>query len=296
MSSSQSTWAEFLAGWELFRDPVLAAAIAGVVLGVLSVYIVLRRMVFVSAAVTQGAGLGVALAFYAGIHLGADVHPSYTAVLMSLVTAAVLVPDPARIGLSRETVLGLMFAFTAGAAVLVGSRISQEAHDIQAILFGTGVLVMPEDLRNIQIAGAAVLLLHIWWFRGFTFASFDPVTARVQGLPVRMLDTALLLSIGVMVGVSARALGALPVFALSTLPGAVAVMVSRGYLVLTFVVAAVVGGAVGAGGYILAFFENYPVGGAQTVTASVLFGAAVLVRIAVHLIQAVTGARDPAQK
>ena len=55
------TWSEFIEGWELFRDPVLSAAIAGAVLGYLSVYIVLRRMVFVSAAVTQSAGLGVAL-------------------------------------------------------------------------------------------------------------------------------------------------------------------------------------------------------------------------------------------
>src|SRR5690606_19701798 len=112
MPTSDPTWAEFVEGWELFRDPVLCAAIAG-----------------------------VALAFYAGIHLGMDISPSLSAVLVSLAVAALLVPDPIRIGLSREAVLGLMFAATASAAVLVGSRITQEAHDIQAILFGTGVLV-----------------------------------------------------------------------------------------------------------------------------------------------------------
>lgn len=282
METSQPTWAEFVEGWELFRDPVLCAAVAGVVLGFLGVYIVLRRMVFVSAAVTQGAGLGVALAFYAGIHLGVDVDPSYSAVAVSLAVAACLVADPGRIGLSRESVLGLMFALTAGASVLVGARITQEAHDIQAILFGTGVLVLPEDLRNVEIAGAVVLLLHIWWFRGFTFASFDPVAARVQGLPVRVLDVALLLSVGVMVGVSARALGALPVFALSTLPGAAAVSMSRGHLVLTFVLAAILGLIAGVGGYLIAFFENFPVGGTQTVTCAAMFALALLARLAAH--------------
>jgi zinc transport system permease protein len=279
MDGSAPTWELFVDGWELFRDPLLCAAVAGVVLGFLSVYIVLRRMVFVSAAVTQGAGLGVALAFYAGIHLGWEFDPVYSAVALSLAVAAVLVPDPRRLGLSRESVLGLMFAFTGGAAVLVGARITQEAHDIQAILFGTGVLVFPDDLRNVEVAGAATLLLHLWWFRGLSFASFDPITARVQGLPVRLLDATLLLSIGVMVGVSARALGAMPVFALSTLPGAAAVLLARGRLAVTFAVAAGLGCAAGVGGYLIAFFKEYPVGGAQTVTAAAVLGLALIVRL-----------------
>src|SRR5690606_35795146 len=122
------------------------------VLGFLSVYVVLRRMVFVSAAVTQGAGLGVAVSFYAGIYWLADAHagdgpgtwllvqllgdPGHAAVLAALLVAWLLVLDPGRTGLSREAVLGLVYAFTGGAAVLVGSRITQEAHDIQSILFG----------------------------------------------------------------------------------------------------------------------------------------------------------------
>lgn len=282
-------WADFVAGWELFRDPVLSAAIAGLGLGFLGVYVVLRRMVFVSAAVTQGAGLGVALAFYAGIHWGVAVDPGHGAVLMSLLVAGLLVVDPARAGLSREAVLGLAFAFTGGAAVVVGSRITQEAHDIQAILFGVGVLVAPEDLRAIEIATAAVMVLQLWWFRGISFASFDPVAARVQGLPVRLLDGALLVSIGVMIGVSARALGALPVFALSTMPGAAALLLGRGRLALTFALAAVLGCAAGAGGYAIAFLRDLPVGGAQTLAAVAMLVAAVVSRGAGRLALRIAG-------
>ena len=64
------SWSDFVAGLELFRDPIVCGAAAGLVLGFLGVYIVLRRMVFVSAAITHSAGLGVALAYYAQIHLG----------------------------------------------------------------------------------------------------------------------------------------------------------------------------------------------------------------------------------
>ena len=72
MQSEALSWSAFWDGWELFRDPILCGAAAGLVLGFLGVYVVLRRMVFVSAAITHSAGLGVALAFYAQIHLAAS--------------------------------------------------------------------------------------------------------------------------------------------------------------------------------------------------------------------------------
>lgn len=272
-----SKWEQFQASFDLFRDPVLCALIAGGVLGFLSVYVVLRRMVFVSAAVTHSAGLGVALAFFAEIHLGVHVNPLVGATGLSLVATLLLMADPARLKLTRESMLGLAFAFAGGAAVLVGDRIAQEAHDIQGILFGTAVLVTEEQLASVAFAGAAIMFIQLWWFRGLTFASFDRVGARVQGLPVRLLDSVLMISIGIMVGVSARALGALPVFAFSTL-SAIAVLVLDLRLGWTFLLATLAGCISGVGGYLFAFFYDFPVGGSQTVLSTALVVVAVLLR------------------
>jgi len=279
------TWGEFVEGWELFRDPIYAGGIAGLVLGFLSVFVVLRRMVFVSAAVTQAAGFGVAASFYAAARFGWSFDPLWGATAMSLLAAALVAPDPKRLGLSREMVLGLAFAFFAGAAVLASSKIPQEAHDVQAILFGTAVVVSREDMHQLAIAGGIVLLLQLWWFRGFAFISFDPLAARVQGLPVRLLDILLLLCIGVMVGEAARALGALPAFALSVLPGVAAVQIARGPLIVSFLVAALIGAACGAFGFIVAFFFELPVGATQTVLAAVIVVVATLLHASVDLVK-----------
>ncbi|XXF75603.1 metal ABC transporter permease [Myxococcaceae bacterium GXIMD 01537] len=270
-------WETFWDAFELFRDPLLCALIAGCVLGFLSVYVVLRRMVFVSAAVTQSAGLGVALAFYAEIHLGHHVEPMLGATLLSLLATLLLMADTSKLRVTRESLLGLAFAFSGGAAVLVGDRIAQEAHDIQGILFGTAVLVTPQQLHAVAGVGAAILFIHLWWYRGLTFASFDRVGATVQGLPVRVLDAVLMVSIGVMVGVSARALGALPVLAFSTL-SAIAALVLDLRLPWTFLLATLAGAISGVGGYLFAYFYDFPVGGSQTVLASLLVLVAVLAR------------------
>lgn len=272
-----SSWTQFWDAYELFRDPMLCALIAGGVLGFLSVYVVLRRMVFVSAAVTQSAGLGVALAFFTEIHLGLHVAPTVGAVFLALLATLLLMLEPTRLRLTRESMLGLAYALTGGAAILVGDRISQEAHDVEAILFGTAVLVEREQLLAVAISGALILVLHLWWFRGLTFASFDRTGAMVQGLPVRALDSVLMISIGLMVGVSARALGALPVFAFSTLSAIAALMLDL-RLPWTFLLATVTGAVAGLGGYLFAYFYNFPVGGSQTVCAGLLVVVAFLAR------------------
>jgi zinc transport system permease protein len=258
-----SSWAQFLDAWELFRDPMLCALIAGCVLGFLSMYVVLRRMVFVSAAVTQSTGL--------------HVEPTLGAAGMALVATVLLMMEPSRLRLTRESLLGLAYALTGGAAILVGDRISQEAHDIQGILFGTAVLVERPQLIAVAVVGGTTLFFHLWWFRGLTFASFDRVGAMVQGLPVRLLDAVVMISIGLMVGVSARALGALPVFAFSTLSAIAALMLDL-RLPWTFLLATLAGALSGLGGYLFAYFYNFPVGGSQTVLASALVLVALLVR------------------
>ena len=271
-------WATFVAAWELFRDPMLCGLVAGTALGFLSVYVFARRMVFVSAAISQSAALGVALAFYVDIHLSLELEPIVGAVALSLAATMVLLVDPERLGLTREALLGVVFATTGGAAVLVGDGIAQEAHDIQAILFGTAVLVRRFDLWAIIVLSGALVAMHLWWFRGVAFANFDPIAAKVQGLPVRSLQAFLLLSVGLMVGASARALGAVPVFALSTLP-AIAAMLFGLRLSAAFAVAALVGGVSGFGGYALSFFWELPVGATQASVAAAFVALGLVVSV-----------------
>jgi zinc transport system permease protein len=285
-SAGGMSWSDFADAFELFKDPIYCAAAAGFVLGFLGVYVLLRRMVFVSAAVTQSAGLGVALAFYSAIHLGFSFDPIYGAIGLSLLTTLLLLADPQpKLGITRESLLGLAFALSGGAAVVVGDKISQEANQISSILFGTAVLVRPEDLHAVLIVGSLVTIVHFWAFRGLAFATFDPGAARVQRLPVAGLSAVILLSVGLMVGVSARALGAMPVFAFSTLPATAALLISRRRMRLTFLLAAVGGAVAGVGGYMFAFFKELPVGASQTVAAAALVPVALGVRGVISLLR-----------
>ena len=181
--------------------------------------------------------------------------------------------------------LGFAYLATWAGAVLVGDKISQEAHDIAAILFGTAVVVEPLDMHLLFGTGAVVLLVHLMWHRGFVFAAFDPEGARVHRVPVRLIELVGWAMLALEVSVATRALGVLPVFAFAVLPAMTALMVARKRIRWVLLIASVLGAAAGGGGYIAAFFLELPVGASQAMLAVLLFILCIPVRL-------IRGARD----
>jgi zinc transport system permease protein len=277
-TSHAPRFAEFVAGWPLYQDPILCAVISGAALGSLGVFVVLRRAVFVTATLSQAAGLGVALAFYLQIHHGLDLSPVAGALIMSAAATLLVGARPPR-KMSRETLVGMAFVTTSALAVLVGDRIAQEAHDIAAVLFGTAVLVRPIDLQLVLAGSALTLLALLAIARPLTFSGFDPEGARIQGLPVRAIEICFWLVFAVQVSVSTRALGSLPVFALAVLPAAAGLGV--GSRIGSAIAVAALGGALSGGvGYLTAFVGELPVGASQAACAAVFaVGAYTLVRL-----------------
>jgi zinc transport system permease protein len=273
------TWADFRAGWQLgiYQDPILCAVLAGAALGLVGVFVVLRRAVFVTAAVSQSAALGVAFAFLLEIHADVRVPPVASALALALCAAGLLALRTNGMRLPREALLGFAYVAASALAVLAGDRIAQEAHDVAAILFGTAVVVRPLDLRLVAGTGALVVLAVVASYRGLVFAGFDPEGARVQRVPVRRLDWLLWVLVALEVSVATRAIGALPVFAFAVLPAMAALaLVER--LSRALLVAALLGALAGAAGYLGAFFLELPVGATQAALAALPFLAALAAR------------------
>ncbi len=155
---------DFFDAWEVFETGVLAAIIVGATLGVLGVYVVLRRLVFLSAALGQSASFGVVLSlFLFGSELGVSDNavPIFGAIAVSFV-ATLLVAGARGSAAFRDGALGSVFLVGAAGTILIGSRLTHEMHEIEALLHGVGVAVMPEDLTLVEWLAAFVLLVHLF--------------------------------------------------------------------------------------------------------------------------------------
>jgi len=266
---------EFVAAWALFRDPTLAGVVAGALLGGLGVYVVLRRLVFLTAAISQVAGLGVVASYYAALHLGVTgvwASPWLGSGAAALGAVAWLAWVSSRRSEDADATLGVIYLVGAAATLALATRTTAELRDVSTLLFGSAVAVMPADLWALLIVAFGLGTLHLLLRRGFVAVVVDAEDAQVRGLPTRALDALLLATLAVAVAVVTRVLGALPAFAFSVLPALGALRVAPS-LATAFGIAVGLGALAGGGGYVLAFLLELPVGASQALLAAVLLAS-----------------------
>jgi zinc transport system permease protein len=279
----------FFQAYFLWRDAMASAVIAAALCGYLGVFVVLRRMAFVSAALSQVSGLGVALSFFIGSFFGIDPHgdmvpwmisPIFLALLLSCVASMFLaLPGRVQRVANRESLVALAYLAASASVVLVlaSPRIVQEAHEVGELLFGSAVAVREQNLLTLAVAAVVVAITHGILFKDFVFVSFDGETARSIGYPVARLEAVLNLSIAVTVAMATRALGTLPVFAFLVLPaGAALLFTKRMRFAILFAVGIAILSAVF--GYYLSFVYQLPTGPTMAALCAVAWIPAALAR------------------
>jgi zinc transport system permease protein len=266
----------FFESYFLWRDPLAVAVMAAGLCAFVGVFIVLKRMVFVSAALSQMSGLGVATAFYlasvAGVNPHAAplyLHPLWYAIGFAALGAALFAFNLGHRRLAGESLVGLGYLIAAACTILVlnSPRVTQEAHEVNDLLYGNAVAVPPEQITIMAATVAIVGLLHGLFGKEFLFVAFDAEMARTLGVRTRLFSGLLFLTFAVTTSVCTRAIGALPVFAFMVIPPSAALLLASrmGSAFGSSVAIAVVGTAVG---YYASFRWSYPTGASMVVTTA----------------------------
>jgi len=168
--------------WALpfFQHIVLAGLFVAIGLSPLSVYVVLRRIVFSGAAVAEVASAAVALAVLF------QIAPFPLALTLTVVTFLALsrLADTTR--LPPETLVGMLYAGGSAASVLLIVKAPRGEADILNILFGNILTVEPSILWAMAIIFALVLILQIVAAKEFLISAYDPDMGRTLGIHVNL--------------------------------------------------------------------------------------------------------------
>ena len=166
---------------ELFQRALLAAILVTIVAGFLGTFLLIRNLALIGDGLAHVSFGGVAV----GIVLGAT-SPLWYALVFSI-TASILIHEMQ----SREILTGDasiaifltgMLAFGLVTLRLKGGGITT---DIEGYLFGNLLLIDEADLDLISFICVFSMLLLIFIRSGLLATTVDPISARVQGLPVR---------------------------------------------------------------------------------------------------------------
>jgi ABC-type Mn2+/Zn2+ transport system permease subunit len=254
-----------------FRNAFLMCFLLGLLFGLLSFFIVMRKMAFLGAGIAHTAFGGVAL----GILLG--VHPFYTSLVFCM-ASAILIGKLVKVGrISYDTGIGILFSFAMALGALFIALRKAYTFDLSGYLFGNILGVTKTDLflalGTVLIVVPFILIL----FQKLLFITFEKKVAAVSGVKTNLLDMLLLIFLALVIVVSIKIVGIILVSALVVLPASFGMLLSRDY---RKVITIGVGYAlfIMIGGLFLSYYADTPAGATMVVGGTIVYFVGLVIR------------------
>jgi ABC-type Mn2+/Zn2+ transport system permease subunit len=205
--------------------PFLREALAEVVLlatagGLLSAWIVLRRLAFFTHATGSATFPGLVVADASGV------SPLIAGVAVALGYAGG-VERAGRAGREPSEATALLLVAALAGGVVLASDVFESGAAVDRLLFGTLLGLETADLALSAATVALVVVASLALGRTWAAIAFDPDGATSLGLPAARADFLLLALVAVAVVAAIPAVGALLVAAIYVLPAAAARLVAR---------------------------------------------------------------------
>lgn len=243
---------------DFMRTSFVSGSLIAVTCGLVGYYVLLRRLIFASDALSHVGFAGAMAAAFLGWNPFVGLFGGSIIVGIGM---GQLGRTSAR---SRDIAVGTVLAWILGlGALFLGLYLTNPVANTNiavgvGVLFGSIFGVDAQTALVISLVGTATSLALLTMARPLLFASLDPEVARARGLPVRLLDALFLTLLAITVAEAVPAVGALLVFALIVTPAAIVRrLVTRPYLAL--MLSAVLALVLTWVGLTMAFYLSYPV-------------------------------------
>jgi zinc/manganese transport system permease protein len=270
---------------ELLALPFLACLVLTAIHVYLGFHVLARGVIFVDLTLAQVAALGLTVAILAGHPVHSEAAYWYAlafAIAGGLLFALTRVPDER---VPQEAIIGIVYAVSAGLAVLVVDRAPQGAEHIKQLLVGSILTVARDDVLALAALYAAIGAVHLAVRRPMLQLSLEPAAAAAR--PVLWWDMLFYATFALVVTSSVRVAGVLLVFSYLVVPAAIGALLARSVAARLWI-GWVVGAVVSAAGLAASWAWDLPTG-AAIVSA---FGAAIaLVALGLGLRRAVRAVR-----
>ncbi|MGX1775580.1 metal ABC transporter permease [Nocardia brasiliensis] len=240
-----------LLSYDFVQQAVLAAALLGLLSGVIGPLIISRQMSFAVHGTSELSLTGAAAALLAGIGVGVGA-------IAGSVVAAVLFGLLGTRARERDSVIAVVLSFGLGLSVLFLWLGPDRAGSKFSLLTGQVVSVGNGGLGLLAACTVGVLAVLAIVYRPLLFASSDPEVAVARGVPVRALSIVFAVLLGITAAFGVQIVGALLVLALLITPAAAAAQLTADPVRAT-VLAVVFAELAAVGGILLSLAPGVPV-------------------------------------
>jgi len=232
--------------------------------GLISVFVVLRKMSFIGAGISHAAFGGVAIGFFTGI------NPTITAIIYTIAVALGIELVSRKGKISEDVSIGIFFASSMALGIVLVSLSRGYTVDLFGYLFGNILAITKEEVLLSLFVAIFVIGLIMLFLKEIFLTSYNEEIARVSGISVRAINILFLIVLSVSIVISIKIVGIILVSALLVIPGATAQLFAKN---VYFMIVASCGFAVFSTilGLLLSYEFDIAPGGSIVLTATVLF-------------------------
>ncbi len=193
-----------------------ASLILGGICAYLGVFLVLKRIVFVGAALSQMAAVGVVVGHMIGHKIGLNFEA--LAFLFSILGVLLFWLPISGGSITRESLIGYTYIFSSALAILIIAKDPLAEVENMDLFSGNILFVTNFDLFLISVISGIIFIVHMVFRKEFIFVSFDPTTAQTLKIPARFYDFLIYFTLGIAVSVGIRSAGMLFIFSSLVIP------------------------------------------------------------------------------
>lgn len=253
---------------EIFQyDFMNRAFVAGLIIGIIcptvGLFVALRRMSMISDALSHVCLSGIAAGLMTGL------HPILTA--SAFAVAGALAIEKLRDAFKNYSELSIAIILSTGVAlgaILLDFGNGYNAN-FMSYLFGSIVAINGKDLQIIAVIGFVILGVVLLLRKELFYISFDEESARISGIPVKVITTTFTVLTALTIAIAIRVVGILLVSSLLVLPVAAAMRIAKSFQVALFV-AVIMSEVAVVIGLFASFYINLAPGGAIVMTSVLL--------------------------
>ncbi|MGQ9818440.1 MAG: metal ABC transporter permease [Candidatus Kapaibacteriales bacterium] len=201
----------------------VAGFIVGILGGFYGSFIVQRRMSFL--------GDGLAHIAFGGVALGLllQFEPLSIAIPFTITASILLTYLKEKTNLEIDTAIGILFAVSVALGVLFISLNKRYTSDAFSYLFGSILLVSKSDLIFAGLFTLLTFLLSYFYWKRWTYASFDSELALSDHIPVSLDNYILSILIALAVVISIKLVGIILVASFLIIPSATSKLISNSF-------------------------------------------------------------------
>ena len=251
-------------GYEFMRNALIAALLASIACGIVGVYVVVKRIVFISGGIAHAAFGGIGLGYFLGLNpvLGVIPFSIASALSMGIVSRRTKIPE--------DTAIGILWATGMALGIILVALTPGYAPDLFGYLFGSILTVSRSDIMLMLLLDAVIIGVVALYHHEFEAICFDEEYATAIGLRTERLYLLLLCLIALTVVALIRVVGVILVIALLTMPAAISRRFSarmHGMIVRSVALSAILTFC----GLLLAYLFNLPSGATIVLVSACVF-------------------------